>query len=334
MSKKGSATAIGAFVVGALVLVAGAVVVIGSGTLFRNTWDVVVYFENTVNGLQVGAPVKFKGVEIGSVKDVRLVLESDLAAPAIPVIIEIDVDKIRSRGGTPSPASREAVDEWIRRGLRAQLAMDSFVTGMRFIQLDIFPESPVRLLQPPGSRYSEIPALPTALEEVQDVATRIFKVIQDVDMKGLAKAATDTVEGLNKIINDPDIAAIVDDVKATVENLDELVVGLKKLSEDVDRELQETADAARRTLGKIDGTVDALAPDLAEATKAARTALEDTQRTLAEVRDALDPEAPLVYNIEATLKELSEAARSLRVLADYVQRNPNSILFGKDVSKE
>ena len=98
MNKKTSPTLIGAFIVGAVVLLVIAVIAFGSGRLFKQSKEFVLYFDNSVNGLRVGAPVKFKGVEIGSVKDIRLQLGKDTQINKIPVII-------KSSRKTGSPAA-------------------------------------------------------------------------------------------------------------------------------------------------------------------------------------------------------------------------------------
>src|SRR5215813_7632297 len=129
MNKKMSPAMIGAFVLGALALIVIAILVFGSGRLFRQTREFVLYFDNSVNGLRIGAPVKFSGVEIGSVKDIRLLVEKGGDVNKIPVIIEIDLEKLTSRGGTIAPAvDREAFKKFIvDRGLRGQLDMESLV---------------------------------------------------------------------------------------------------------------------------------------------------------------------------------------------------------------
>ena len=132
MNKKISPTMIGAFVLGALALIVVAVVALGSGRFFRQTREFVLYFDSSVNGLRVGAPVKFKGVEIGAVKDIRLQLEKGAQVNKIPVIIEIDLEKLTSRGATSEvardlPTFHKAI---VEMGLRGQLLMESLVTGL------------------------------------------------------------------------------------------------------------------------------------------------------------------------------------------------------------
>ena len=151
MNKKISPTLIGAFVVGALALIVIAILVFGSGRLFRQTKDFVLYFDNSVNGLRIGAPVKFKGVEIGSVKDIRLQLEQGKLINKIPVIIEIDLEKLTSRGATSADCDRWTAKPFskaiVDRGLRGQLEMESLVTGLLYIALDLFPGTPINLVQ-------------------------------------------------------------------------------------------------------------------------------------------------------------------------------------------
>src|SRR5690349_5924191 len=156
MNKKISPALIGAFVIGALALIVIAIVVFGSGRLFRQTRDFVLYFDNSVNGLRIGAPVKIKGVEVGSVKDIRLQLERT-EEPKIPVIIEIDLEKFTSRGATiaaQTAMDRQALQRVIvERGLRGQLEMESLVTGLLYVSLDFFPGTPIHLVQRTDGDY-------------------------------------------------------------------------------------------------------------------------------------------------------------------------------------
>jgi len=134
MNKRISPAMIGAFVLGAVVLIVIAILVFGSGRLFRQTRNFVLYFDNSVNGLRIGAPVKVKGVEIGSVKDIRLLVGQGTAGDKIPVIIEIDLKKLTRRGATTTATvDPEAMQQAIvDRGIRGQLDMESLVTGLLY----------------------------------------------------------------------------------------------------------------------------------------------------------------------------------------------------------
>ena len=183
MSKKANPTLIGAFVVGAIVLVIGAVTILGSGRLFRKTYEFVLYFEGSVSGLREGAPVKYKGVEIGSITKILLQLDEGAEVNRIPVIIKLDADKISGRGVGGSLADPAGLKAAIDRGLRGQLQTESIVTGVLFVALDLFPDSPAKFVQPPGSRYPEIPTIPTTLQKAQDILGQLLTKLDDVDFK-------------------------------------------------------------------------------------------------------------------------------------------------------
>ena len=126
MNKRMSPAVIGAFVLGAVALIVIAIVVFGSGRLFRQTRNFVLYFDNSVNGLRIGAPVKIKGVEIGSVKDIRILVGQGTAGDKIPVVIEIDLKKLTRRGAAvaaettvdPEAMQQAIVDRGIRGATR------------------------------------------------------------------------------------------------------------------------------------------------------------------------------------------------------------------------
>ncbi|HEV2171457.1 MAG TPA: MlaD family protein, partial [Candidatus Binatus sp.] len=137
MGKRVNPATVGAFVLGGVALILAAVVAFGSGNLFRTMHEFVIFFPGDINGLRVGAPVKFKGVEIGQVKRIKLRLDQQvdpqnnrlLAEVRIPVVIELDEDKIVSHGSTLDLSDPHTIPNLIREGMRAQLGSDSFVTG-------------------------------------------------------------------------------------------------------------------------------------------------------------------------------------------------------------
>jgi paraquat-inducible protein B len=141
MNKKISPTMIGAFVLGAAALIVIAILVFGSGRVFRQSRDFVLYFDNSVNGLRIGAPVKFKGVEVGSVTNILLQLGKGQQVNKIPVIIEIDLEKLTSRGASSDITENRETFRMaiVDRGLRGQLEMESLVTGLLFAQKQRWP---------------------------------------------------------------------------------------------------------------------------------------------------------------------------------------------------
>ncbi len=257
MNKKISPTLIGTFVVGALALIVIAVLAFGSGRLFRHTKEFVLYFDSSVNGLRIGAPVKFRGVEIGSVKNVLLQLEKNRKIQRIPVIIEIDLEKVTSRGA-PGSALKDpkAAQELLDQGLRGQLRTESLVTGVLYIGLDLFPGSPANFVQPPGSKYPEIPVVPTAMEQAQDAAARILAKLEEIDFKGFIQSATRAIDGANTFVSSPELKSIVHSLNQTMPRIDEAIASVRNLTT------------------TIDGKVTTLSGDLAQTTAEARAALK------------------------------------------------------------
>jgi paraquat-inducible protein B len=334
MNKKTSAAMIGAFVLGALALIVIAILVFGSGRLFRQTRDFVLYFDESVNGLRVGAPVKLKGVEIGSVKDIRLQLQKGGEVSHIPVIVEIDLEKLSSRGATTAAAvEREALRKAIvDRGLRGQLAMESLVTGLLYVALDFFPGTSINLVQQADAdnKYPEVPTLPTAFEQAKDAVTRIFDKLEEIDFKGLIATLEGTVKGVNHTLNSPEVESALRSLARVMPKVDEAVVKISNLAGTFDDKGKILADDLQLT-----------SADARLALKQARDALKQTEETMkraeaavANIETLSDLDSPVNYELGKSLREVSAAARSLRALTEYLERNPRAPIFGRSNSKE
>ena len=334
MSQKISPTLIGGFVIGALAVLIIAIIAFGSGRLFRQTRDFVLYFDSSVNGLRIGAPVKFKGVEIGSVKDIRLQLENGAQVNKIPVIVEIDLEKLTSRGATGVVAKDVATfhQAVLEMGLRGQLLMESLVTGLLYVALDFFPGTPIRLVQQPGGHYQypEIPTTPTTLELAQDAVTQIFNKLEEIDFKGITKALTETVDGVNRLVNSPDLKASLRALQQTMPKVDEALLSVRKLTTTMDSSvtalagnLEQTSDAAREAMQQA-----------AIAIKQTDGALKAAEAAMINVNGVMDQDSPTFYEFRKSMREVSAAARSLRLLTGYIERNPRALIFGKPENSE
>jgi paraquat-inducible protein B len=333
VSKKANPTLIGAFVVGAVVLVFAAIAIIGSGQLFRKTYEFVLYFEGSVSGLREGAPVKYKGVEIGTITKILLQLDDGADANRIPVIIKLDANKISgSRGVGGSLTDAAGLKAAIDRGLRGQLQTESIVTGVLFVALDLFPDSPIKFVQPPGSRYQEIPTIPTTLQKVQDILGQLLAKLDDVDFKQLLNSVTDAVKNLQGLANNKDLAGAFAGVNQLV-NKPELHAAVRSLDQTV-RSINQAADGVQKVAGSLDRSVATLSVDLKETLTGVRDAVKQIQLTVANVDGFVDPNSPTTYELTKALKELSGAARSLRLMADFLERNPRALLFGRPESEK
>jgi paraquat-inducible protein B len=336
MNKKISPAMIGAFVLGAIALIVIAILVFGSGRLFRQTRNFVLYFDNSVNGLRIGAPVKLKGVEIGSVKDIRILVGQGTAGDEIPVIIEIDLKKLTSRGAAAAAEATvdpEAMQKVIvDRGLRGQLDMESLVTGLLYVALDFFPGTPINLVQKPGGDYDypEIPTLPTSLEQAKGALTRVISKLEEIDFKELGANLQATLKGVNRTVNSPEIESVLRSLARVMPKVDEAVVNIRNLAGTTEHKVKILADDLQHTSG-----------DARLALKQAGDALKQTEETMkraeaavANIETLSDLDSPVNYELVKGLRDVSAAARSLRSLTDYLERNPRAPIFGKPNSRE
>ncbi|MGA6974866.1 MAG: MlaD family protein [Candidatus Binatus sp.] len=325
MGKRINPATVGAFVLGAIGLILVAIVVFGSGNLFSKTHEFVIYFAGDINGLRVGAPVKFKGVEIGQVSRIRLRLEQDVdqlngqlkADVRIPVVIELDEEKIVSHGGTAIDLSDpHTVPNLIREGLRAQLGSDSFVTGLMYVALDIDPSTPIHMVAPPGSPLQEIPAIPNTLEQAQAVAVRIFERLDKVDFNAVFTQMTGMLDSIRELAASPALKQVVANSEKTREQLDRTLAG------------------AQQTLYTANGQITPLSKSLQKTSTSADAAAKQATITLGTVQTTIEPNSPINYQALQTLQDVSAAAHSIKELADYLQRNPSAIVRGRDFSQD
>ncbi len=320
MGKKANPAVIGAFVVGAMALVVIGLLVFGSGRMFKHNVRFICFFSGTVNGLNVGAPVKFKGVEVGSVTDIRIQFEEKIADRAtiargtrIPVFIEIDPDKVGLEGGRRNVRDPEQVKQLIDLGLRAQLNAQSLVTGLLFIQLDFYPENPPTFVLPPDSKEIEIPTIPTTMEQMQSAAAEIIHKLDEIHLDTMVKSASEALEGIKNVVNTPALKQTIEGLPTTVSNINDAVSSLRRLTTGLNDKQGPLFDSLKATSDKTGAT------------------LEQAQVTLRSIQTLVDSRSPLAVQLSASLQEIGGAARSLRLLTDYLERNPSSVVRGKDV---
>ena len=312
MSRQPNKTLIGAFVVGAVALAVAGLFIFSSGKFLKERRTFVLYFDGSLKGLDVGAPINFKGIKVGSVTDIKVQLESeDFTDIRIPVLIEIEPDMIKEssalkkQDGYQKWSERkkemqragEVMKLMIDRGLRAQLISQSMVTGKLMIDLDFYPDKPARFVAA-DSEYPEIPTIPSRLDE-------IAKAIEEIPFKELIAKATLTIEGIERLVNAPELKDTIVTLRETIQDL--------------------------RTLVKnLDDGVDGLTSNVENTLKKTSEALVQATNTLTAVQGELKDTTPVIrYELSNSLKELADAARSLNALTDYLQRNPESLLRGK-----
>jgi len=241
----------------------------------------LLHFDGSVRGLAVGAPVDFRGIKIGEVTDIKLEFDWEKLAFRIPVLVELESDRI-SWIGKQTMDRRQGMEFLVEKGLRARLKQGSLLTGQLFVALDMYPDAtPAKVVW--SEPYPELPTIPTPMEEITRGVTKFVEKFEKIPLEQIGKDLRDTMQNLNKTTAE---------LQKLVQNLDASVV------------------------------------------PAANATLEQTQKTLTKVDRLLNAESPTGHELKRALGELADAARNISILVDYLERHPESVVFGKEKGNE
>ncbi len=314
---------IGAFVVGAVVLAVAGVVMLGSGKMFRQTFRYMMFFEGSVKGLSVGAPVTFRGVKVGNVVDITLRADPDTLAFTIPVTIEVSKDNIERTSEISMPAS-EVIDRLIDKGLRAKLDMQSIITGQLLIDLELLPDTPVKL-SGGQHRYPEIPTVPTAF-------ARLARKLEDLPFDKMVEDASAALKAIQSLVSDPALPEMVRRLNQVSANLEQMTADLNRRAGPLAGSLHDLTDQADETFEHLNATIERIgqgANALAQLADGARPAVDRAGQVLTNMAEMTDPAARTRHELGTLIRELSEAARAIRTLSNYLERHPEALIRGK-----
>ena len=330
MRRSANMTLIGAFVVGGILLIIAAVVLLGAGSFTGAKPAAIAYFEDSVSGLDIGAPVKFRGVSIGKVSQVLLRTSGQSAADySVPVVMEFSPDLLTRRGIDQALLQKQGLRLSIEKGLRAKLQQQSVITGVLYVELDYLPDTAYKLHDPKGE-LPEIPTQPSNLgaltkavaqtldqlsridfvsitKKVDSILTRIDKGASQIEFEKINGNLVQASSNISKITGDPAITRAVSDFSTAMQGIDVLV---KRLS------------------GKVDPVTD----DIKAMATAGRKALERLNETSENLRTLTKPGSPARRDLDQALADVSDAAQAIRSLADFIERNPETIIQGRSKS--
>ena len=363
MSKKASTTAIGSFVIGAVLLAVAGIVMFGGGKFFSKKYNYVGYFTGSVKGLNVGAPVLFKGVKVGAVTSIAMEFDAKDTAFRIAVTFQL-ADKtarivnLESYEGLTVGTQDEMVLDLINRGLRAQLAPQSFITGMLYVKLDFFPgtKSILQASEALGSdmELTEIPTIPSNMEE-------LARTVENLPLKQIAQNLADMTAGIDQLVTSPHIKAILTSVEGATATLDQTMINANTQLTSLATDLKTVINNTNRLVRNLNRQVDPVAEGLINTTQAATDAFNQAEETLsleegpgadlvANINKAVESasmalnqagttlesidtlageDSETIYTLNTALEEIAMAARSIRTAAEYLERHPESLLRGK-----
>lgn len=332
MSKKASPTVIGVFTLTGLIIAATAIVLLGAGKLFKNTHSILLYFDKSANGLQVGSDVRFGGVRIGKVKSISVLVDRQENRKIIPVVVELGEKELglisTEEGGGIDFSSQEGVQKAVSQGLRAGMVQQSLLTGQLYIEFDIVPGTPGFVYHSHGDPpYPVVPTIGTELDALISGIADGLRKFNALDLDSvtsefrslLASAKSQIAELKVKEIND-NILAITGDVRKLTGN-DKLNSALEHL----DSALIQIEGLATKANKGIDPLLVELNEVIAK-TDAGIARIEEAAKDIAQLSS---PRSPVLLRLQNVLQETERASRALKELSNDLKRNPKSLISGK-----
>jgi paraquat-inducible protein B len=319
-----------------LALIVGMVMYFGTTSFLNRSTQFILFFDQSVNGLQVGSPVKFRGVPVGTVSRIMIRAEGQKEdSTAIPVIIEINRSRLEDDLGVPSAAFDPAsIQNSLDRGLIAQLNLESFITGQLFVEFSFDPEKAVRSkhhLETVNGIY-EIPTLSSSLDQITGDMAQIIADFKELDLDELNNNINGLLVSAKNVLDGIDSEGISASITGAADQINTFVASAE-FKESVDSmrgafvEFQATAKSFNLSDGPLAETIETWTVQVTKT-------LDSLDQLTADASAVLKPGSDARYEFESMLRELGRAARSVRLLSEFLERNPNAILTGRSEADE
>jgi len=316
MSEKQQTVAIGAFVIGAsLIALTLTIFLLGSG--FGKKEKVVMVFDGSVKGLNVGAPLALRGVKVGEVTAINLVLDSAKTNVIMMIEANFDPQNIRRKGISDTNLAEELVS----RGLRAQLNTQSLLTGLLYVELDFFPDSQLKLVDI-DSPYLQLPTIPTNLQ-------RIAKKLEEFDITKLTDQLEGISNGVNKLVSSTEFQTLPANVTSTLESLRELSTEIRQQLASTGPKLNTVLDEAAVTVAHANTELPKLAALVEGNLKILNDAIVSFEQGMNGIDGLVSPDSATLYQLNTALQVMTRAGRSLQALANTLEAQPESFIRGK-----
>jgi paraquat-inducible protein B len=258
----------------------------------------VMYFNSSVRGLSAGAPLEFKGIRIGSVLDVKLEYNPDDTSFRIPVLVEIEPDRIVDRRADVDTSAGNMLQTLVEQGLRARLSTGSLLTGQLYVELNMYPGTEEIYLGDDSAPHPELPTIPGAFAAMTESIQNFVSKLETVDVEEMGNDILGILDGANELLNTAENEQTVTDLQASMRALKNILRNIESA------DLEQTIKSANKVLGNVNNT-------------------------LTMIDGVLTPNSPLQYNIIQVTSELEETARALRSLVQMLERQPRAIIFGR-----
>ena len=314
-----STRSIGAFVVGAALLLVGAVALFVGSDFFEKERKFVAYFDRSVNGLNVGAPIKFRGIPIGEVAEIEGVYDQTTNDVRPRVILVVNPERMTN-------AKLEG-DEYslfrglVENGMRASLKSQSMLTGQLYVSLDFYENEPVRLLGNVDDEHPEMPTVETGLGE-------FLASIQELPIDKVISQLGTTLASLDKILSNDSLTQTIDRLPQLVSDLDRTAQGFGRFARN---DLPRTTTQMQSFLAASENSVEQLSDRINDESLAnLDNTLGEIDKTLVLLRDRLGPNDPLTLELTNAMRDISDTAVSVRRLTEFLETHPEALIRGRN----
>jgi phospholipid/cholesterol/gamma-HCH transport system substrate-binding protein len=301
MARKTSKFAIGIFVTAGLILAVVAIVWLGASAYFQKGTLFVTYFDESVQGLSADSNVKYRGVNVGTVRAIRVAPDNRLVEVVMKILME---------GGN-------------EKNLTAKLR-SAGLTGIVYIELDRSVEEDSELSPKFDfpAQYPVILSRPSDSKYILSIVDKIVSELRKIDIKGIFQEVKEITGGINHYVNGPRMKNIADNLESTTASLDRAARQIDKLTaegklEDILKEARGTVADTRALIGKIREDLDAM--KLVDSAGKANQMVAGVDKS---VRD-------MTFDLKNTADNLQRASENLDILIDKLRDDPSDLLFSR-----
>jgi paraquat-inducible protein B len=324
-----SPAVVGVFVIGAMLLIVVALLAFGGVNFFSKPQRFLVYFDESIHGLDLGSPVKLRGVRVGRVAELNIRYSAATNKSVVAVVCEFSRNMIVDDQGKPIDVSdRAALQAMVDHGLRAQLGVVGLATGLLFVELDFYdPHQYPAAVADPGAKHLVMPSVPSTISEYQASLTEILSDLKRVDFAGLSRNLNATLATANQKLQGFDTARLSEHWVKTADAIQAMVSDPEIKQAFVN--LNTTGGDLRALIARLDAQVQPTSDKLAQTLLEAQKALVAFNAASTSAQRFIAAQNGIGEDTNRLMEQLREAAASVQRLADFLERHPNAIITGR-----
>ena len=302
---------------------------------FGRRFPYLLHFVDTVRGLSIGASVEFRGIRVGTVKDIALQRDVESGTLMIPVVIEIEPERIPNADAMYEISADKAkathlayVEKLVSTGLRARLQSGNLLTGQLYIELDLFPdESKTQLIY--GGKYPELPTLPRPLLGITASVGHLLNKLEQLPIAEIGQHAEQSMASLSQLIASPEVQNFVKQISQASTSVNQLAATINTQVPPLANSIRVTSDQVASLVTSVNQQTPSILRNFQHALLSANKALKHAENTLSSVSHMASPQGQFNHEILKVFQQLTSAARAVRIMAEYLERHPEALIKGK-----